>query len=191
MVRCADLGRLYRAGLDVNLWGAIAVTQAFSPLEIAAGRGGSIVNISSVAGCIPTPWSSVYSASKAALTLVGEALRLEMAPFGIKVVTVVTGTVGSRLLLNAPEVRLPPTSPYLAVEKNVIARRTGEDTGRGMKAKKYVAKAVNDVLGGANGLTYRGTWASMAGYITIYVSSSWFVNLFCEKSFRVAGALNR
>jgi NAD(P)-dependent dehydrogenase (short-subunit alcohol dehydrogenase family) len=49
---------------DVNLWGVIAVTQAFAPLMMAGGGGGRIVNISSVAGAVRAPWASVYGASK-------------------------------------------------------------------------------------------------------------------------------
>ena len=74
---------------DVNLWGVVAVTQAFAPLLMASQ--GMIVNISSVAAVMRAPWLSLYSASKAAGDLMGEILRTEMQPFGVKVMTVVTG----------------------------------------------------------------------------------------------------
>ena len=60
------------------------------PVMRRAGKG-LIINISSVAGLIPIPFQSMYSASKFALEAMSEALRIELKPFGIKVVIIEPG----------------------------------------------------------------------------------------------------
>lgn len=89
-----DLDDLRRQ-LEVNLTGVVAVTRAAVPAMAARGSG-VLVNIGSVAGITPTPFSGAYSASKAALHAISDALRMELAPFGLAVVTVQPGAIGSR-----------------------------------------------------------------------------------------------
>lgn len=71
---------------QVNLFGLMEVTQAFAPQVIAAK--GQVINIGSIAGVIPTPLQGVYNSSKAAVHALSDALRIEMAPFGVKVICV-------------------------------------------------------------------------------------------------------
>ena len=73
---------------ETNVFGRWAVTQAFAPMLVAAK--GTIVNIGSISGANPTPWSSVYNAACGAVHQWRDTLRLELAPFGVKVVLVET-----------------------------------------------------------------------------------------------------
>ena len=76
---------------DVNVFGQIAVTQAFLPLlRKARGR---IVNISSVGAHIAIPFGSLINASKSAFGLFSDTLRLELHPFGIRVCVVEPGAI--------------------------------------------------------------------------------------------------
>jgi len=79
-----------RAQLDVNVVAHLAVTQAVLP-RLKAARG-TIINVSSVAGKIATPLLGAYNASKFALEALSDVLRLELLPFGIKVVVVEPGS---------------------------------------------------------------------------------------------------
>jgi NAD(P)-dependent dehydrogenase (short-subunit alcohol dehydrogenase family) len=81
-----------RAMFETNLIGAAAVTQRALPAMRAAGTG-TIVNVSSVGARIVNPMVGMYHASKYALSAMGEALALELRPFGIRVVTVEPGMV--------------------------------------------------------------------------------------------------
>jgi len=81
-----------RRQLETNVVGAVATTQVVVPHMAAAG-GGCIVNIGSVSSLLATPFGGAYSASKAALHLLSDALRPEVAPFGIHVVVVRAGGV--------------------------------------------------------------------------------------------------
>lgn len=82
-----------RRQLDVNVVGQIAVTQAFLPQLRRAG--GRIVFIGSVAGFFPQPFLAPYSASKHALEAVADALRVELAPWGVGVSLVRPGSVAT------------------------------------------------------------------------------------------------
>jgi NAD(P)-dependent dehydrogenase (short-subunit alcohol dehydrogenase family) len=82
-----------RTVLEVNVVGAVATTQALLPL-LRAGRG-RIVNISSVSGRVASPFLGPYAASKFALEALSDALRVELAPWGLKVVLVEPGPVAT------------------------------------------------------------------------------------------------
>ncbi|HET7874327.1 MAG TPA: SDR family oxidoreductase [Methylomirabilota bacterium] len=84
-----------RKQLEVNVVGQIAVTQAFLPL-LRRGQG-RIVNIGSISGRMATPLMGAYSASKFALEAITDALRLEVAPWGIHVAIVEPGAVATPL----------------------------------------------------------------------------------------------
>ena len=71
-----------RDQFEVNVFGQVAVTQAVLPrLRESRGR---IVFISSVSGRITTPLTGAYNASKYALEAIGDALRQELRPWGIR-----------------------------------------------------------------------------------------------------------
>lgn len=80
-----------RALFDVNFFGALNVVKAALPAMRA--EGGSIINVSSVAAELSIPFQSFYSAAKAALSALSDALRNEVAPFGVKVTCVLPGDV--------------------------------------------------------------------------------------------------
>ena len=84
-----------RTQFEVNVIGALAVTQALLPLlRRARGR---IVNISSIAGLASTPFLGAYCGSKFALEAMSDALRLELAPWGIAVTLVEPGAIQSQI----------------------------------------------------------------------------------------------
>ena len=80
---------------DINVFGVYRVTQAALPL-LRLGKSGRIVNTSSVASHFRTPFTSAYSASKAAVDAFSECLRQEVARWGIKVSTVRPGPVETK-----------------------------------------------------------------------------------------------
>jgi NAD(P)-dependent dehydrogenase (short-subunit alcohol dehydrogenase family) len=85
-----------RTQFEVNLFGALAVTRAF--LSAMRERGnGRVINVSSILGRFALPGSGVYSASKFALEALSDALRIELAPFGVRVVLVQPGVIDTPL----------------------------------------------------------------------------------------------
>jgi NAD(P)-dependent dehydrogenase (short-subunit alcohol dehydrogenase family) len=75
-----------RRQLEVNVVGQAAVTQAVLP-RLRASRG-RIVFVSSLSGRVATPLTGAYNASKFALEGMADAMRMELAPWGIKVVLI-------------------------------------------------------------------------------------------------------
>jgi len=75
---------------DTNFFGVLRMCHNIIPIMRINGKG-IIINISSVAGLISIPFQSIYSASKFALEALSEALRIELKPFGINVVSIEPG----------------------------------------------------------------------------------------------------
>ena len=129
--------------------------KAFSPLLIRAR--GTIVQIGSVAGVIPYVFGSVYNASKAALHAYSDSLRIEVAPFGVSVITVVTGGVKSNIARTKRV--LPEDSLYAHLEES-FKRRQGYSQEVGMDNAAYAREVVTQVLAGDGWIWKRRTiWA--------------------------------
>jgi short-subunit dehydrogenase len=79
---------------EVNLFSLVRVTQACLP-HMRRQRKGTIVNLSSIVGKFPFPMSSVYAASKYAVEAISDALRVELRPFGIRVVAIRPGPIAT------------------------------------------------------------------------------------------------
>lgn len=101
-----------RRQMEINVYGVLAVTQAFLPLlRRASGR---IVNMSSIAGVAASPFLGPYAASKYALEALSDALRLELRPWGIAVVLVEPGMIATPIwqkglaFADELEAQLPP-----------------------------------------------------------------------------------
>lgn len=86
--------------LATNVTGIVRITQAFSNTMLEQ-KNGLIINIGSVSGILTTPFSGAYCASKAAVHSVSDAMRMELAPFNIKVVDVRPGAIQSDFGNNA------------------------------------------------------------------------------------------
>ena len=83
----------FRRVMDTNVFGMAATFAPFIPAIKAAGGKKRLVGIASVAGIRGLPGAEAYSASKAAAITYLESLRLEMRPYGIKVVTIAPGYI--------------------------------------------------------------------------------------------------
>ena len=79
---------------EVNLFALICITQACLP-GMRNLRKGTIVNLSSIAGKFAFPGSGVYAATKYAVEGITDALRMELAPFGIRVVAIRPGPIAT------------------------------------------------------------------------------------------------
>ena len=89
-----------RETFETNLFGALEGMKAVIPIMRQQG-GGTIINVSSVAGHIPLPFHAIYSATKFAMNAIGKASRVELAGTGIGVMTVCPGYVATDFGANA------------------------------------------------------------------------------------------
>lgn len=150
----------------VNLFGVIRVTKIFLPLLIEAK--GAVVQTGSLAGVIPFPFSSVYSASKAALHSYSDILRIEMRPFGVKVVTLKVGGVLSDIADTRP---LPKDSLYLEIDDGVQARRTMAKNNKPMPTPVFAESIVRQVCLAKHPkeIIWEGRWSWVMWFVSIVV----------------------
>ncbi|WP_265945015.1 SDR family oxidoreductase [Dechloromonas sp. A34] len=93
LTECEEDLAVFRRVMDTNVYGMAATFAPFIPALKAAGGDRRLVGIASVAGIRGLPGAEAYSASKAAAIAYLESLRLEMRPYGIKVVTIAPGYI--------------------------------------------------------------------------------------------------
>jgi NAD(P)-dependent dehydrogenase (short-subunit alcohol dehydrogenase family) len=100
---------------EVNVFGVLRMLRAVAPQMRKQGTG-RIINVSSIAGKLSTPVNGTYSASKFALEALSDALRFELAPFGIQVIVIEPGAIQTQFdatsLAHAGGLLTNPASPY-------------------------------------------------------------------------------
>lgn len=85
---------------NTNFFGAVELSQAVIP-HMVARKSGKIVHISSISGIVTTPFAGAYCSSKSALSSIADAMRMELKPFGIRVMDVQPGKIKSSFGNNA------------------------------------------------------------------------------------------
>ncbi len=114
-----------RLQVDVNLHGVINGIHAVLPGMLNRGIG-HIVNVASLAGRIPTPYSAVYSATKFGVVGLTESLRYEHHGSGVRFTTVLPGYVDTELIAGLRQPWWPrPVSPDAVAQALCAAIRTG------------------------------------------------------------------
>ncbi|KAI1174367.1 NAD(P)-binding protein [Nemania sp. FL0916] len=127
---------------NVNVFGPMRMVHSFHDMII--GSKGTIVNIGSIGGIIPYVYGSSYNATKAALHHWSSTLRVEMAPFDVKVLTIISGEVGTNFLQTDRNRELPKDSYYLplATEFKEHVKRVPETVDRFIYAEKVVSTSL-------------------------------------------------
>jgi hypothetical protein len=108
--------------------------------------------------------TATYAASKAALNTLSETLRLELAPFGVSVVTILPGIIDSKLHVNdTAGFDMPPSSRYSAIRDIIASCARGDFIPKdSLSAEKFAELVVDDVMGtNKGGLVSRGPYAVM------------------------------
>jgi 1-acylglycerone phosphate reductase len=161
---------------DVMVWGNIAMTQAFLPHLIKSSRA-VVVNHTSVGVHLAIPFQSVYNASKAAMSMFSDAMRLELEAFDIAVVNLKTGGVKTQIVSNvqAKEPKLPEGSLYAPAKEEMEKALRIEWLGdSGMPASQWAEQVAVELLKQKPPLTvWAGESASLMR-VGSMVPMSWF-----------------
>ncbi|EPS37213.1 hypothetical protein H072_9123 [Dactylellina haptotyla CBS 200.50] len=128
---------------DTNLWSVITITKAFTPLLEAAK--GTVVNHSSVGSMVCMPFLGVYSASKAGLDQISDAMRMELCSVGVSVVILSTAGVRTRMLENREPMHVPEGSIF-AHNKAEVEKLKNEEQVVGITADAFAKTIVNKLL---------------------------------------------
>jgi NADP-dependent 3-hydroxy acid dehydrogenase YdfG len=106
-VRIEEIDRL----LDTNIKGVIRVCQAVLPIMRKQGSG-KIINIGSIGSEMGLPYRGIYSASKAALNLLTESIRMEVKKYGVQACVLQPGGIQTDISKNRLSSPVPEDSPY-------------------------------------------------------------------------------
>ncbi|KAI0438425.1 NAD(P)-binding protein [Xylaria telfairii] len=132
-----------RATFETNVFSIMAMVQAFIDQLIAAR--GLIINISSLSSITPYLFGSVYCASKAAVSAYSRTLRLELAPFGVRVMVSMTGTVKSNTASQGHRI-LPEDSLYQKVKHIFEWRLVFSQNSNTMDTETFAKRLVADSI---------------------------------------------
>ncbi|MFQ5940074.1 MAG: SDR family oxidoreductase [Nitrososphaerales archaeon] len=134
-----------RAQFDTNLFGIILVTQAVLPTMKKQGEG-MIVNMSSIVGLVAFPGAPAYVSTKFALEGLSDAMRFELEPFGIRVVIIEPGLIGTnfRKAMVIAKKAQDPNSPYAQFLQKITEGFTArsENATPADEVAKVILKAV-------------------------------------------------
>lgn len=108
-----------RKVFDTNLFGAIDVMKAVLP-QMRLQQSGLIINVTSIAGYMGLPFRGIYSATKGALEIVTEAIRMEVKKFGIEVTNVAPGDFATNIASGRYHTPVFENSPYEKVYKKSL-----------------------------------------------------------------------
>ncbi len=133
-----------RALYETNVFGLLALTQAVVP-TMAAARSGLIINIASIVGQVGTPFAGAYSSSKAAVINLSDVLRVELAPFGVRVLTVCPGAIRSAFGRNTAA-RVERYKLYAAFQDAIAARAVASQHAHATPAEELAARVVAEAL---------------------------------------------
>ncbi len=118
-----------RKVFDTNFFGAIDVMKAVLP-QMRKQQSGLIINVTSIAGYMGLPFRGIYSATKGALELVTEAIRMEVKIFGIQIVTVAPGDFATSIASGRYHTPVFENSPYKKMyQENLDMMNTHVDSG--------------------------------------------------------------
>ncbi|KAF9477507.1 oxidoreductase [Pholiota conissans] len=153
---------------ETNVFAVLRVSKAVVPIMAKHGSG-TIINIGSITGETPTPWSGLYSSSKAACTSISEVLFMELKPFGISVMHISPGGIKSHIADNGlARMQVAPDTLYTDYIPFIFKRIQSSQDSASMPsevfASRVVAKALSKrppryiTLGGNSGLFTLFKW---------------------------------
>ncbi|KAI5953242.1 AYR1 [Candida jiufengensis] len=154
---------------EVNVFGPMRMVREFVPLLIKAK--GVIGFTGSVSGIVPFPFSCTYSATKAAIHQYAAVLRVEMRPFDVKVINIITGGVKTDI---EDKRSLPETSIYNSpgIQTSFDERRQMAAKNNPMDANVYAKLVASDfenaTLGGSLNY-YRGKMALFLSFVLTFI----------------------
>lgn len=128
---------------DTNVYGPVRVMKAVLP-QMRKQQSGKIINITSIAGYMGLPYRGIYSASKASLEIITEAMRMEVLQFGVEMVNVAPGDFATNIAAGRYHAPVLDDSPYKeAYGKTLKVMNEHVDSG---EDPRQMAEAVYGII---------------------------------------------
>ncbi|PVZ16017.1 MULTISPECIES: SDR family oxidoreductase [unclassified Pseudomonas] len=161
-----------RAQFDTNLIGLLSMTRACLPA--LRRRQGLVVNIGSVSALMVTPFAGAYCASKAAVHAASDALRMELAPLGVRLMEVQPGAIATRFAeqagLQAEQV-IDEQSPWWPWREQV--RKRAQASQQHGAAPEAVGRAIADALNRAPRVLRVGNGSRALPWLVRWLPGPW------------------
>ena len=138
-----------KSQFETNFFGTVRIMQAVIPI-MRKQRSGRIVNITSMGGRVAIPVDSIYHGTKFALEGLSESIQYELEPFGIKVILIEPGAIGSNFWKNlkmaakASSLDNNNNSPYRQLVDNILGtfKQIEQNTIHPSEVAKVILQAV-------------------------------------------------
>jgi NAD(P)-dependent dehydrogenase (short-subunit alcohol dehydrogenase family) len=130
-----------RREMDVNVFGTLAMVQAFAPI-LATNGGGAIANMLSVVSWFTFPFNATYCASKHAALAVSDAARIQLRGQGTQVVSVYAGFIDTDMASELAAPGAPKTPPRQVAERTLQGIRDGVDHVRADDSSENIWNSV-------------------------------------------------
>lgn len=136
----------WRSLFETNLFGLAEVTRLALP-QLRRHPGSVVCNITSCSTLLPVPFFAVYRASKAAVSALGESLRAELTPHGVRVLEVMPGAIATDMLDNsAPIPEAARHEAYRAQAEQMAATRAAAAAAAEPTAAPEAARIIVDSI---------------------------------------------
>jgi len=174
--------RSWRRHIDLNLISMLAATHAAAPIMIRGGRGGSIINVSSIEGSRAAPRFSVYAACKAGMQSFTRSMAVELGEYGIRVNciapdhTITPGRRGNRTGPVDPAKWVQQTPEQDAAYARLIPLGYEGDEAECGWTAVFLASKLSRYVTGVTLPVDGGTWAS-GGWLKTNDGQSWELNV--------------
>ena len=132
-----------KKAFDTNYFGPINVIKAVLP-EMRKNNSGLIINVTSIAGYMGLPYRGIYSASKGALELTTEALRMELKDFNIKMTNIAPGDFATNIAAGRYHAPVIKGSPYEKAYGNTL-KIMNQHVDEG-KDPLLMARAIHNII---------------------------------------------
>lgn len=178
--------------MDVNFFGAIRMIQEVLP-QMRAQRSGHIINISSEQGVYGQPYGSLYTASKAALESLSEALSLEVAAWNVSVSIVEPGMVATNFVVKLGS-RQVKDHPYQKINEMIaksleVKREPSETCQTPLQIAHCLLKVIEDPQPQLRYQTSMQAEKTVAKHITDLTGNEYFKQMKAELELWFSNAL--
>ncbi|KAI9697564.1 MAG: hypothetical protein M1820_007763 [Bogoriella megaspora] len=170
---------------DVNVWGPLAMVQAFAPLLIEAK--GVVFNQSSIDGVLNMVWAAVarsgtgiFASSKSAVARMSETLRIELEPLGVRVVTSICGSTNTPMFEKGGPMELPETSYYHGVQDAAWKERMDHQR-QATNVDVLAGQLVEDIHSGVRGVIWHGAFSSLVRWAS-WLNITWLLDRMINSS---------